>query len=126
MHTVNGKKLYGIPQGSILGLLIFNIFLYDLFDFLEGVAVACYADDTTPYSANKANDFVIKEIEHFPEVLIKWFDFNYIKINGEKGHMLFSGNDNVSANINYHTIISENKNELVGRIFNSIISLKIA
>ena len=44
---------YGIPQGSILGPLIFNIFLCDLFYFLEGVSVASYADDTTPYSSKK-------------------------------------------------------------------------
>ena len=37
---------YGIPHGSILGLLIFNIFLCDLFYCLERVAVASYADDT--------------------------------------------------------------------------------
>ena len=43
--------------------------MYDLFYFLEGVAVAGYADDTTPYSANKTNDLAIKEIEHFSEVL---------------------------------------------------------
>ena len=59
---------YEIPHGSILGPLIFNIFLCDLFYFLEGVAVASYADDTTPYTANKTNDLVIKEIEHFSEV----------------------------------------------------------
>ena len=55
--------------GSIVGPLIFNIFLCDSFYFLKGVAVAGYADDTTPDSANKTNDLVIKEIEHFPEVL---------------------------------------------------------
>ena len=70
---------YGIPQGSVLGPLIFNIFLCDLFNFLEGVAVASYADDTTPYTANKTNDLVIKEIEHFSKVLFKWFDFNCMK-----------------------------------------------
>ena len=50
--------------------LIFNIFLCDLFYFLEGVAVASYADDTTPYTADKTSDLVIKEIEHFSEVLL--------------------------------------------------------
>ena len=64
---------------------LFSIpFLCDLFYFLEGVSVASYADDTTPYSAYKANDLVIEEIEHFSEVLFKWFDFNYIKINSGK------------------------------------------
>ena len=60
----SGKEiLYEIPQGSILGPLTFNIFLCDLFYFLEGVAAAAsYADGTTSYSANKTNDLVIKEI----------------------------------------------------------------
>ena len=107
---------YGIPQGSILGPLIFNIFLCDLFYFLEGVSVASCADDTTPYTTNKANDLVIKKIEHFSEILFKWFDLTYMKINSGKSHILFSENDNVSANIDNHTIISENKNELLGII----------
>ena len=52
---------YGIPQGSILGPLIFKIFLWDLFYFLEGVAVASYADDTTSYTANM-RDLQLKPI----------------------------------------------------------------
>ena len=96
-----------------------NIFLCDLFYFLERVAVASYADDTTPYTANKTNDLVIKEIEYFSEVIFKWFGFNYMKVNSGKSHILFSGNDNVSANIDNHTIISENKIELLGIILDS-------
>ena len=38
--------------------LIVNIFLCQILYFLRGVTVASYADDTTPYSANKANDLV--------------------------------------------------------------------
>ena len=87
----------------------------DLYYFQEGVTVASCANDTTPYSANKTNDLVIKEIEHFCEVLLKWFDFNYMKINSGQSHLLFSGNDNVSANIDDNTIISKNKNELSTR-----------
>ena len=63
MHTV-----HSIPQASIFGRLFFNIFLCDLFYFLEGLAVASYADGTTPYSANKTNDLVIKQIQYFSEV----------------------------------------------------------
>ena len=69
-------------------------------------------------------DLVIKEIEHFFEVLFKWFDFNFMKINSGKSHMLFSGNDNVSANIDDHISISENKNEIVGIILNLKLSFE--
>ena len=115
---------YGIPQGSILGPLIFNIFLCDLFYFLEGVAVASYADDTTPYTANKTNDLVIKEIEHFSKVLFKWFDFNYMILNSGNNQILFSENDNVSANTDDNTIISKNQNELLGIILDSKLSFE--
>ena len=39
--------LFGVPLGSILGLLLFNIFLWDLFLFLHDIRVANYADDKT-------------------------------------------------------------------------------
>ena len=55
------EKFYGIPQGSILGPLIFNIFLCDLIYLMEGVVVASSADDTTSYSATKTNDLTIKK-----------------------------------------------------------------
>ena len=47
-----------------------------------------------------------------------------MKINSGKSHILFSGNDNVNANIDNHTIISENKNELLGIILDSKLSFE--
>ena len=44
---------YGVPQGSILGSLLFNMHLYDLFYFLEDLDIASYADDTTIYMVSK-------------------------------------------------------------------------
>ena len=39
-------------------VLIFNIFLCDILYILRGITAVSYADDTTPYSANKSNDLV--------------------------------------------------------------------
>ena len=44
---------YGVPQGSILSPLLFNIHLCNLFYFLEDLDIASYADDTTIYAVKE-------------------------------------------------------------------------
>ena len=52
---VNGKfsfwqeSVKGVPQGSVLGPLLFNIFLNDLFFLVKETDICNYADDTTIY-----------------------------------------------------------------------------
>ena len=47
-----------------------------------------------------------------------------MKTNSEKNHILFLGNDNVSANIDNNILIFEKKNYALGIIFNSKLSFK--
>ena len=53
--------LFGIPQGSVLGPLLFNIGLCDMFHFCKDVDFASYADDNTLYCIGKSPEEVIRE-----------------------------------------------------------------
>ena len=75
--------LFGVPQGSILGPLLFNIFLCDLFLFVPDIGIANYADDNTLHATIKHLETVLKDLEQGSGTLLEWFTDNLIKANPE-------------------------------------------
>ena len=106
--------LAGVPQGSILGPLLFNIFLSDLFLFLNDVDIANYADDNTPYSCQKECKIVTNSLENSSVKLLTWFTINRMKANPDKYHFLLTGKNELTLNINQFQIKSSKLEKLLG------------
>ena len=85
------KTLLGVPQGSVLGPLLFNIYLNDLLMFLEETKVCNYADDTNIYACDPKIEAVIAHLEHDALNLTKWFPNNFMKLNEDKCLSMFFG-----------------------------------
>ena len=63
----------GVPQGSILGPLLFNNFINDIFLFPQNCDFANYADDNTMYTSDKCVSRVIDSLRHEFTILSEWF-----------------------------------------------------
>ena len=81
----------GVPQGSILGPLIFNIFMTNLFYFVKQGNLFNYADDNS-VSVNHMELHVESRVLQ-AEVTVKWFSKNAMQANPAKFEgILLKGN----------------------------------
>ena len=86
----------GVPQGSMLSLLLFYIFFAELFFIVNSMDIANYADDNKPYATANDIDSLIASLVEASKYLFTWFGNNLLKINAEKCHLLVSSNEKVT------------------------------
>ena len=81
---------------------------------MDEVDFASYADDSTPYVTGYSIEDVINSLENDSIKLFNWFVENQIKENKDKCHLLISGNENITINVDGNIIEKRICEKLLG------------
>ena len=84
MNILNITIKAGVPQGSILGPILFNLFINDLYYFFETANLYGFADDNTLSHAAYTLDELTSTLSKESEIALKWLDDNKMIANPSK------------------------------------------
>ena len=114
----------GVPQGSILGPFLFNIFLHDIFYFINNGNLRNYADDNTLYSFGKSLNMVKENLKINFLIMQKRFYENHMVLNPGKYYYLVLGNRSNSGTINLNKtkLASSSYEKLLGNLIDRDLS----
>ena len=119
--------LRGIPQGSILGPLLFNIFINDIFFEIQKSNICNFADDNTLYFCSQDLQTVIENLTYDVKNVLTWFKINSMKANPEKFQfMILSKTRRLEYNLLIDSnVIKESADvELLGLIIDNKLSFE--
>ena len=111
--------LAGVPQGSILGPVLFNIFINDFIDIFKETEPHNFADDNTLSAFSSNLDSLVEKLEGDSDKAITWFTNNHMIANPDKFKAIIIYKDRrdtsgIKLNINNSEIFSEKQVTLLG------------
>ena len=115
------KITSGVPQGSILGPLLFNVFLNDFFMFIKEAGLCNFADDNSLHVSDPSLDQVKRILERESSKSLYWFKINSMAANPAKFQTMFLGIRDYEIILNFDgiTVKSTSTVKLLGVLLDS-------
>ena len=79
----------GVPQGSILGPLLFLLYINDIENCSETISFVMYADDTNAFYSDKCLKSLMHIMQGEMNEVIRWLNVNKLSINTSKTKYYF-------------------------------------
>ena len=114
----------GVPQGSILGPLLFIIYINDMPNIVKHCKILLYADDTLLYYSSKSACDIEKYVNEDLNLISQLLDQNLLTLNCKKSKFVLFGSNsrlksftNISIHVNEHQLARERTFKYLGITF---------
>ena len=107
--------------------LLFNLYVNDLFLFVERTKICNFADDNTIYRCDNNLNTILLDLQHDMKVLLNWFKTNSMKPNPKKFQFMILGKakrEPILLKINLIEIKESSTVVLLGLTIDSCLTFK--
>ncbi len=93
----------GVPQGSVLGPKLFNLYMNDICKVSRKIKFVLFADDTNIFCSGENLQQLLEAVTAEMSKLKSWFDLNKLSLNVKKTKLMVFGNRKIDSDVNVMT-----------------------